>query len=73
LCDIGEEIGLTKDEASQAVYQTMIAAADTLFNSGLTDQSVFDLIPVKPIGENEKEIEHIFDQKLKGLYNKLTT
>jgi pyrroline-5-carboxylate reductase len=73
LCDIGAEIGLDKEEARQTVYETMIAAANTLFKSGITDQDVFDLIPVKPIGENEKEIEDIFDQKLKGLYSKLTS
>jgi len=73
LCDIGAEIGMDKDEARQTVYETMIAAANTLFKSGIADQDVFDLIPVKPIGENEKEIENIFDQKLKGLYNKLTS
>ena len=73
LCDIGEEIGLDKEEARQTVYETMIAAANTLFKSGITDQDVFDLIPVKPLGDNEKEIEAIFDQKLKGLYSKLTS
>jgi hypothetical protein len=54
-------------------YETMIAAANTLFKSGLTDEDVFDLIPVKPISESEKEIESIYDQKLKGLYSKLTS
>jgi pyrroline-5-carboxylate reductase len=73
LCDIGEEIGLDKEEARQTVYETMIAAANTLFKSGITYEDVFDLIPVKPIGEHEKEIEDIFDQKLKGLYGKLTS
>jgi len=73
LCDIGTEIGLEKDEAREIVYETMIAAANTMFKSGITDQEVLDLIPVKPIGENEKEIENIFDQKLKGLYSKLTS
>lgn len=73
LCDIGAEIGLDREEARQTVYETMIAAANTLFKSGITDEDVFDLIPVKPIAENEKEIEDIFDQKLKGLYSKLTS
>jgi len=73
LCDIGAEIGLDTEEARQTVYETVIAAANTLFKSGKTDEDVFDLIPVKPIGENEKEIENIFDQKLKGLYSKLTS
>jgi pyrroline-5-carboxylate reductase len=73
LRDIGEEIGLTKDESDQTVYQTMNSALNTLFKSGLTDQDVFDLIPVKPIGENEVEIKNMYDQKLKGLYNKLVS
>lgn len=73
LRDIGVEIGLGNDEANQTVYETMIAAANTFFKSGLNDQEVIDLIPVKPIGENEKDIENVFDLKLKGLYNKLTT
>ena len=73
LCEIGAEIGMDKEEARQTVYETMIAAANTMFTSGITDEDVFDLIPVKPIGDNEKEIENIFDQKLKGLYSKLTS
>jgi len=73
LRDIGVEIGLGNDEANRTVYETMIAAANTFFKSGLTDQDVIDLIPVKPIGENEKDIENVLDQKLKGLYIKLTS
>jgi len=73
LCDIAIEIGLDKEEARETVYETMIAAADTLFKSGIKDEDVLDLIPVKPIGEYEKEIENILDQKLKGLYAKLTS
>jgi pyrroline-5-carboxylate reductase len=73
LYEIGAEIGLDKDEARKTVYETMIAAADTLFDSGLSEQDVFDLIPVKPLAENEREVENIYDQKLRGLFNKLTS
>jgi pyrroline-5-carboxylate reductase len=73
LSDIGTEIGLTRDESDQAVYQTLLSALNTLFGSGLTNPDVFDLIPVKPIGDNETEIMNIFDQKLKGLYHKLVS
>jgi pyrroline-5-carboxylate reductase len=73
LCEIGEDIGLTKDESDQAVYKTMISALNTLFVSGLPEKDVFDLIPVKPIKDKEVEIMNIFDQKLKGLYNKLVS
>lgn len=73
LSDIGEEIGLSKKESAQTVYQTMISALNTFYNSGYNEQEVIDLIPVKPIGENETEIMNVFDQKLKGLYNKLVS
>ena len=73
LADIGTEIGLTKDESDQTVYETMISALNTMFKSTLAQPDVFDLIPVKPIGEKEEEIMNIFDQKLKGLYTKLTS
>jgi pyrroline-5-carboxylate reductase len=73
LTDIAIDIGLEKEEAEQTVYHTMIAALNTFFKSDLNPEEVFNLIPVKPIGENEKEIEAIFDLKLKGLYSKLTT
>jgi pyrroline-5-carboxylate reductase len=71
LGDLAIEIGMTKAESDQTVYQTMISALNTQFRSGLTDQDVFDLIPVKPLYEHEDEIRNIFDQNLKGLYNKL--
>lgn len=45
---------------------------DTLFKSSMTYQEVYDLIPVKPLADNEKEIKDIYDLKLKGLHNKLT-
>ena len=73
LADIAVEIGLGKEEAKQTIYGTMIAALNTLFKSDLIQEEVFNLIPVKPIGDNEKEIENIYDQKLKGLYTKLTS
>ena len=64
-----EKLLTTFDESSQTNQvnkQAGIAAVKV-------DKEVFDLIPVKPIGENEKEIENIFEQKLKGLYSKLST
>jgi pyrroline-5-carboxylate reductase len=73
LANLGSEFGLDREEAYRAVYHSLAAALDTLFKSGLKENEVFDLIPVKPIGENEQEIENIYDQKLKGLYSKLTS
>jgi pyrroline-5-carboxylate reductase len=73
LCDIGEQVGLEKQDAEQAVEQTMNAALKTMFRSGLSWEEVADLIPVKPIGEHEKEIMNIFEEKLIALYNKISS
>ena len=34
---------------------------------------VMDLIPVKPIGENETQIKAIYQEKLLGLFEKINT
>jgi len=73
LCDIGEQVGLQKEDAEQTVKQTMNAALNTMFRSGLSWEEVTDLIPVKPIGEYEEEISNMFEQKLVGLYNKISS
>ena len=73
LCDIGEKIGLDKEAAEQAVSATMNAALNTMFTSGLSWKEVSDLIPVKPIGDYEDEIMNMFEQKLVGLYNKISS
>ena len=73
LCDIGVQVGLEKKDAEQTVEQTMNAALNTMFRSGLSWEEVADLIPVKPIGEYEEEIMNMFEQKLVGLYNKISS
>ena len=72
LCEIGEQIGLTKADSSEAVFETMNAALNTMFKSNLKVDETIDLIPVKPIGEHEDEIRNIYDQKLIGLYKKIS-
>lgn len=73
LAGLGIEFGLKETESNEAVFHTMSAALSTLFRSGLTAGEVIDLIPVKPIGEHEEEIKAIYDQKLKGLYGKISS
>lgn len=73
LVELGEEFGLEHNEAREALLQSLYGALETLFTSGLQKEEVLDLIPVKPIGEYEKEIEAIYDKQLKSLYGKLTS
>ena len=68
---IAVETGLSEEEAKKAVQQTLKKALKLYYKSGLTPVEVMDLIPVKPIGENEEQIKTIYQEKLMGLYGKI--
>jgi pyrroline-5-carboxylate reductase len=69
--EIALEMGLTAEEAKTAVRQTLKKALKLYYKSDLTPAEVMDLIPVKPIGENEAEIKTILNTKLLGLFAKI--
>jgi pyrroline-5-carboxylate reductase len=71
LADIGAKIGLSDTEAKESINQTVKASIDLLYNTDLTPTQVIDLIPVKPIGENEPQIVEIYNVKLIGLFEKI--
>jgi len=68
---IAQEMGLTETEGREAIRETLTAALDLQYDSGLSFEELIDLIPVKPIGENEKEIISIYNTKLTGLFEKI--
>lgn len=68
---IALETGLSAGEAQKAVSSTLKKALKLYYKSGLTPAEVMDLIPVKPIGENEAEIKNILNTKLIGLFGKI--
>lgn len=68
---IGRETGLTVKEARKAVKSTLLKAIKLYYDSGLTPAEVIDLIPVKPIGNDEIEITNILDTRLMGLFGKI--
>jgi pyrroline-5-carboxylate reductase len=68
---IGTQFGLSQGECRESIYETLSAALNTMFRSGMSTSDVMDLIPVKPIGENEEEIKAIYKAKLTGLYQKI--
>ena len=71
LAEIGQKIGLTEKEAKDSIHETLNASLNLMYKSGLTPQEVIDLIPVKPIGENELQITEIYKTKLIGLFEKI--
>ena len=71
LRSLGGSFGLTPKETDQALYEMIKGAAKTLFKSGLEYDAVVNLIPVKPLGEEEQGIRQIYETRLTGLYSKL--
>ncbi|MCK3684255.1 NAD(P)-binding domain-containing protein [Maribellus sp. YY47] len=68
---IARETGLTDEEARKTVSASLKKAWRIYYQAGLEAEEVMDLIPVKPIGENEPEIKNILNSKLLGLFGKI--
>ena len=71
LADIGQKIGLSEKETKESINNTIIASLSLMYKSGLKPEEVIDLIPVKPIGEQESQIIEIYKTKLIGLFEKI--
>jgi pyrroline-5-carboxylate reductase len=70
---LGESFGLTKKETERGILRMVEGAVKTLFDSDLTAAEVMDLVPAKPITEDEATIRRIYETRLGGTYRKLTT
>ena len=68
---IGTQFGLSQAECRESIYETLNAALNTMYRSAMSPNEVMDLVPVKPIGENEEQIKAIYQEKLNGLYQKI--
>jgi len=71
LKEIGIMTGLSDYEAEASIHQTLLAAINLMYNSELKPEEVIDLIPVKPIGENESQISEIYRSRLLTLFEKI--
>jgi pyrroline-5-carboxylate reductase len=71
LIKLGDPMGLTEEESNVAIQQTLQAAMNLYFESGLLPEQVMDLIPVKPIGEHQAQVAEIYQTKLMELFEKI--
>lgn len=71
LSKLGIQMGLSEEESIVSVHQTLVAAINLMFQSGLSPEQVMNLIPVKPIGEYQDQITEIYQTKLMGLFEKI--
>ncbi len=71
LRSLGELFGLSAAEAETGVAEMVAGAVKTLVGSGMSSAEVMDLIPVKPLGEEELNIKAMYRARLESLYKKL--
>lgn len=68
---IGETYGLVSKDLQHGLKQMVIGSAKTMFESGLSASEVMDLIPLKPLAEDEASIRSLYKTKLDSLPKKL--
>lgn len=71
LMRLAETFGLGPDAAAEATYRMTAGAAKALRESGLSPEEVIDLIPVRPLADDEDAIREIYRARLSALYRKL--
>jgi pyrroline-5-carboxylate reductase len=69
---LGKEFGLGDAEISSSLHEMLIASSQLLFNSEYSVIEVLDMIPVRPLEEEEEYIRKTINNRLMGLYSKLT-
>lgn len=68
---LGKTYGLESNDFQRGLKQMVIGVAKTMFESGLSMSEVMDLIPVKPLAEDEAYIRSLYKRKLDALFKKL--
>jgi len=68
---LGAGFGLSSEDVRKALAATVGGAARAYFESGLPAGEVMDLIPVKPLKDDEEDIRSRFRQRLGPLYEKI--
>lgn len=71
LKSLGESFGLPGDSAMQALDKMLWGAVATMRESGLPEDQVRDLIPVKPMADEVESLSAAYNQKLGALMDKI--
>jgi pyrroline-5-carboxylate reductase len=71
LCQLGKSFGLNDEAVRKGITRMVEGAVKLMYESGLRPEEVMDLIPVKPIGDEEANIRNIYRTKLETLFKKL--
>jgi pyrroline-5-carboxylate reductase len=62
---------MDEKEARDAIFNMVEGSVKTFFDSSLSFEEVIDLIPVRPLSEDEEKINEIYQSRIEGLYKKI--
>lgn len=71
LRELASEFGLDESDIAPALRSMVCGSARTLFESGLSPEETMDLIPVRPLAEEEAAIQQAYRDRLTTLYAKI--
>jgi pyrroline-5-carboxylate reductase len=72
LIHLAEQYGLTADQARAAVREMLTGALTTFFDAGIPEDKVMDLVPVRPLAEDEEAIRTIYRTRLATIRARIT-
>jgi len=70
LKELAIEFGMEEKEAKDVISEMVKNSVFSIFYSGI-EEEVLDLIPVKPLSDCEVKIKNFYEEKLKGIYEKI--
>ncbi|MBP1929976.1 pyrroline-5-carboxylate reductase [Methanolinea mesophila] len=68
---VAGSFGLAPEKAAEAVEKMAAGAIAAMTSPGLSPEEVMDLVPVRPLAEDEPAITGMYRKRLPGLYQKL--
>lgn len=71
LRSLAESFGMSAEEAETGIAEMVGGAVKVLIGSGISAEAVMDLIPLKPLGEDEANIKALYRTRLEPLFKKL--
>ncbi len=71
LVELGKSFGLTTEAVESGIANMVRGAVSTMFESGLAPSQVMNLVPTKPLGEEEENIKNSYRTRLTAMYAKL--
>ena len=71
LRELAVSFGLSEQAAKEGVRQMMEGALATMFDTDLTFEEVMNLVPAKPLADDQAQIASMYNTKLTALFEKL--